>query len=148
MKTSELMDDQVVALLADRGSHVFDVALAIGAVRDRRLVQAVPLVIAWLRDTDISIVDAAAATLAALGAKEAVPELIDLLRLEAEDERRINCAVDPFGWYEPPPRESAAAALGMLGATEAVPQLTALLDDPISGVREQAAAALERLGSR
>lgn len=137
--------EQALSVLADRKARVVDVVRAVAAVRDNDLRQAVPLLVGWLRDTDIAIVDVASATLARFGAREAIPDLLDLLRPEAEDERRINCVVDPFGWYEPPPRESAAFALGELGALEAVPALRGLREDPVPGVREAACAALARL---
>ena len=114
-------------------------------VRDQGLVDAVPLLVSWLRDTDLTIVDVASATLARFGAREAVPDLLDLLREEAEADRHINCAVDPFGWYEPPPRESAAFALGELCAREAIPVLERLRGDHDGYVREAAEKALAKL---
>jgi HEAT repeat protein len=146
-----MTDTEVLAQLDRRDGRrppIPDVVQALVAVRDRRLAAAVPAVLIWLRDTDITIVDSACEALAALAAREAVPELLDLLRLEAEDERRIDCAVDPFGWYEPPPRESAALALGALGAREAIPALVRQLGDALAGPRAGAAEALGLLGAR
>lgn len=136
---------ELQTVLADRGAPISQVLRAMLVVRRRRLTWAASLVRAWLRDSDITQVDSACETLAALGDLDSVPDLLDLLRPEAEDERRINCVVDPFGWYEPPPRESAAAALAALGVREAIPALAALLDDRLAPVRDAAARALGSL---
>ncbi len=145
-----MTDAELLARLTRRDGwrpSVTEVVFALAEVRRRRLLAAVPATLAWLRDSDISIVDSACDTLVALGAREAVPELLDLLRPEAEGERRIDCVVDPFGWYEPPPREAAALALGALGAREAIPALLRQLGDEFAGPRAGAAEALGLLGA-
>lgn len=140
-------EEELLSRLARRDLAVPDVVEALVAVRTRRSFAALPAVLSWLRDADLTIVDAACGTIAALGSREAIPELLDLLRPEAEVERRIDCAVDPFGWYEPPPRESAALALGALGAREAIPLLLKQLADELAGPRAAAATALATLGA-
>jgi HEAT repeat protein len=141
----EWSETKVRAILAQRQAPIIEVQRAIGAVRDQRMRAAIPAVIEWLKDTDLTVVDSACEAIAAVRAREAIPDLLDLLRPEAEAERRIHCVVDPFGWYEPPPRESAAFALGEIGAQEAVPALLRLLADELPGPREAAATALGRL---
>ncbi|HOX44493.1 MAG TPA: HEAT repeat domain-containing protein [Myxococcota bacterium] len=146
-----MTDAELLAQLARRDGwspSVTEVVFALAEVRRRRLAAAAPAALSWLRDSDICIVDSVCDTLVALEAHEAIPELLDLLRPEAEDERRINCVVDPFGWYEPPPREAAALALGALGAREAIPALLRQLGDEFAGPRAGAAEALGRLGAR
>ena len=142
-----LVEEEALSRLARRDLSVSDVLEALAVVRARRLFAAVPGVVSCLRDSDIAVVDSACETLTALGATEAIPDLLDLLRPEAEVERRINCAVDPFGWYEPPPRECAATALGALGAQEAIPRLILQLGDEFAGPRAAAARALAALGA-
>jgi HEAT repeat protein len=145
---TERSETEVLKILATRPAKVTEVVGAIAAVRDQRLRAAIPAVLQWLVDSDIAIVDVACDAIVAVGAREAVPDLLDLLRPEAEGERRINCVVDPFGWYEPPPRESAALALGSLGAREAIPALVRLLGDELAGPREAAVVALGVLQAR
>lgn len=124
------------------------VAVGLAPPGDPRLREAIPILIAFLRDTDAAMVWTACQTLGFLGAREAVPDLIDLLRPEAARERHIDCRVDPFGWYQEFPEESAIEGLKLMGATEAIPSLIVCLDAERDGTRSAAVDALQILGAR
>jgi HEAT repeat protein len=101
---------------------------ALTQIDDPRL--AAPLIVA-LGNADPTARALAAGKLADLGAREAVPALLDVLRNDRDQHVR----------------EEAARALGMLGDRAAVdPLLMALRADRGAHVREEAATALGRLG--
>ena len=130
--------------LRSRPFLVVEIAPAIWAVRDQRVREAIPLLLGYLRETDRLVVWDACVALGFLGAREAIPDLLDLLRPEAAAERGIVGIPDPFGWYEESPQESAIEGLKLLRATEALPALRAIAEAPQvdAYVRESAQKAI------
>jgi len=133
-------------LLRARTATSYELKAAISIVAGARPPGAAALLRAYLRDTDLTVVEAACNALARLGAREATPDLLDLLRPAAENERHIDCGGDPFGWYEAPPRASALLALTALGVAEAEAGARALLGDRDEEVQRLARAYLATLG--
>ena len=133
--------------LRSRPVRVVDIIPAVRVVRDERVMEAVPLLIGYLRDTDQLVVWDACVALGLLGAREAIPDLLDLLRPEAAAERGIICIPDPFGWYEESPQEGAIQGLKLLKATEAVPVLVGLLNTAHEITRAAVVDALMTLGA-
>jgi HEAT repeat protein len=140
--------EEALAAIARKDSRLLGDAVVDAANLAPR-EQAIAALTSCLRGVDFSVAADAAWQLGRLKALEAVPQLVDLLRPEAETERGITGFPDPFGWYEPVPRTAAAEALGMIGAKEAIPALAQVLDppDPDPNTREAAIKALLALGS-
>jgi hypothetical protein len=130
---------------------------AIMAIRDRRirdrvplddpqLRAAIPVLMSFLRDTNTVTLEWACQTLGWLKAREALPDLLDLLRPEAAAERNIqSIPVFPFAMPYPEADEAAINALRIMGATEVVPQLLDALGSPNANARTAACDALEGL---
>jgi hypothetical protein len=134
--------------LRDESLPIHERAEAIFTLRDRGDRRAIPALRALLRGTDMTICGAASEALGVLGARAAIPDLMDLLRDEAPEERGIDCFQDPFGWVEDSPRECALRGLGQLRAVEAIPAIRALLRSGEPFVRREAVRALARIGAR
>lgn len=141
-----LSPERALELLRARTATSYELKAAICIVSSARPPAAVALLRGYLRDTDLTVVEATCNALACLGAKEATSDLLDLLRPAAEAERNIDCGGDPFGWYEAPPRASALAALTTLRVTEAERGARALLGDPDEEVRSVARQYFTTLG--
>ena len=92
-------------------------------VGGRPLEDAVPVLRAFLRDTEMDIVFWACQILGWLEAREALPDLLDLLRREAPAERRIEIPFVFEDWGLSYPDESAMYALQLMGATDTIPIL-------------------------
>jgi HEAT repeat protein len=101
-------------------------AWALGALKDS---EAVPALIAALKDTDAGVREQVAWALGAIGDRRAVDGLVSALTDTAAGVRR-----------------QAAWALGALGDRRAVSGLTQALKDVDAGVRKQAAWALGAIG--
>jgi HEAT repeat protein len=138
---------QLVRLRGTPEATPIDICRAIHVVRDAGLHDAAPALRAFLRDTDATVVWSACQALGTLRARDAIADLIDLLRPEAAAERRIDCAVDPFGAYVEYPAESAIEGLSLMGAVEAIPDLVKCLQAERDGTRLAAVKALARLGA-
>lgn len=110
--------------------------LAFGALDGQRqqirigratLGDAVPILRDFLRDADIEVVEWACRVLGLVGARECLPDLLDLLRPEAREERTLT-AVFPFGDRRSSyPDESAMHALRLMRAIETVPDIVRCL---------------------
>jgi len=135
-----------MACLRARSSTSYELKKAIQVVGETSPRGAVPLLRGYLRNTDLTVVEAACSSLARLGAREAIADLLDLLRPEAENERNIDCSGDPFGWHEAPPRASALLALTVMRVVEAEPAVSRLLSDVDSEVQRLARTYFEVLG--
>jgi HEAT repeat protein len=158
--TSGSSDDPIASLLRLREDEGADQDAIVGAIKairnwrlddhlpleDPRFREAIPILREFLRDADEVTVGWACETLGWLGAREALPDLLDLLRPEAEQERRIVYRGHYF-WHEARPDESAAYGLKLMGATEAIPQLLACLRSEHENGRTAALDALEGLGA-
>jgi HEAT repeat protein len=138
-----------------RGGQTVDAIMTIRDwhVRDRvplddpRFRGAVPVLRTLLRDADLQTVEWACQTLGWLKAREALPDLFDLLRPQATEERHIDCFFDPFGWHEPFPDESALYALELMGDAETIPQVLGCARSGRENVRTAALDALDGLGA-
>ncbi|MCZ6676829.1 MAG: HEAT repeat domain-containing protein [Candidatus Poribacteria bacterium] len=129
---------------------------------------AVTALIAVLKDAeeDLWVRQNTAYALGAIGEPDAVPELIEILKCKAEDDRArqyyaLMFRVSSLGAVQFNPmtgqwtesieeekvglREYAALALGMIGES-AVPALIAAINDADEWVRQNAVAALGRIG--
>jgi HEAT repeat protein len=137
----------LVRLRATSGAPSVDICRAIHVVRDARISDAAPVLRAFLRDTDATVVWSACRALGSLRARDAIADLFDLLRPEAADERRIDCVVDPFGAYVEYPAESAIEGLALMDAAEAIPKLVECLRAERDGTRLAAVRALTALGA-
>jgi HEAT repeat protein len=93
----------------------------------RRLDEAIPVLRDFLHDAHMQVLEWACQTLGWLDAREAMPDLLDLLRPEAAAERRIAVPFVFEDWGLSYPDESAMYALQLMKATEAIPSLAALL---------------------
>ena len=133
-------------LLRARTATSYELKAAISIIGSAGPPEAVELLRGYLRNTDLTVVEAACNALVRLGAREATTDLLDLLRPAAEEERKIDCGGDPFGWYEAPPRASALSALTALRVTEAERGARALLGDPDEEVRRVARQYFTTLG--
>ena len=117
-------------LLVDREPEVrWSAAAALGQLRD---ASAVPSLCEALRQVS-ALQPVAARALGLIGAPEAGPALLTLLRTMRE---RPGAAT----W------EEAALALGAIGCRDAVPDLCAALSDPVFQFRGAAAQALGQIG--
>ncbi len=121
---------------------------------------AIPLWRALLRDPEPRVRSTAAGALGWFGAREAIPELLELLKdpdarlgaMRALGELGLREAIPrivPFledrdGWV----RWGAARTLSKLGAKEGTPALLKLLEDEDSGLRGNAASLLAERGER
>jgi HEAT repeat protein len=112
---------------------------------ERRLGEAVPVLRDFLRDADMEVVARAGQTLAWLDAREAVPDLIDLLRPEAVAERRIAIPLVFENWGLSYPDEGAMYALQLLKATDAIPNVAACLASESERTRQSARETLQAL---
>jgi hypothetical protein len=112
-----------------------------------------------LQDSSERVGETALATLAGLGAREAVPDIVRALKKPDVLTRRT--ALRALGWLESKAslpeilgglrdadasvREASVAALGDLRARESASRIVELLDDPDRGVRGRAALVLGML---
>jgi HEAT repeat protein len=94
-------------------------------VGGRPLGDAVPVLREFLRDAEMDVVFWACQILGWLEAREALPDLLDLLRPEAPAERRIAIPFVFEDWGLSYPDESAMYALELMKAVETVPILVA-----------------------
>jgi hypothetical protein len=141
-----LSPERAMELLRARTATSYELKAAISIVSSAGPSEAADLLRGYLRNTDLTVVEATCNALARLGVREATSDLLDLLRPAAEEGRKIDCGGDPFGWYEAPPRASALSALTALRVTQAEPGARALLGDPNEEVRRLARQYLATLG--
>jgi len=111
----------------------------------RSLGQAVPVLRDFLRDADMEVVAWAGQTLAWLDAREAMPDLLDLLRPEAVAERRIAIPIVFEDWGLSYPDEGAMYALQLLKATDAIPNVAACLASENERTRQAAVNTLQAM---
>ncbi len=90
---------------------------------------------------------AASYLLGDMKALEAIPDLVELLKSDAESTRKIDFWADPFGQYEESVQEIGCNALVRMKAIEAILEIEKRLQDPDQDVREFAAKAVQRLRS-
>ncbi|MFA4985511.1 MAG: HEAT repeat domain-containing protein [Candidatus Brocadiia bacterium] len=128
-KTRGSMKRAIGNLSAD-GCYRRDQADLLGKTGDPK---AVPILMEFLQDPAAEAQEASARALGDLGAREAVPALLELLKRE-----HIGVHV----------LENAARALRAIGSKEAVRTLIGWLDDPDDGVRDRAALALAEIGDK
>ena len=94
---------------------------------DRRLGEVVPVLRDFLHDAEMEVVEWACQLLGWLEAREAIPDLLDLLRPEAAVERRISVPLVFEDWGLSYPDESAMYALRLMNATDVIPSLATCL---------------------
>jgi len=143
-----LSPEHAMERLRARTATSYEFKAAISVVGRDGPSGAVPLLLAYLRNTDLTVVESACNALARLEAREAIPDLLDLLRPDAEKERHIDGSGDPSGWYETRPRASALAALTTLRVLEAEGGARALRGDLDPEVRRVAREYVTALGLR
>jgi len=144
------MDDDVEALVRlreDPAAGMQETIDAIHRLRDRcieagALPEAVPVLRSFLRDADMDVVAWAAQTLGHMGAREAVPDLLDLLRPEAPQERRIAIPLVFEDWGLDYPDEAGMYALRLMKATDTIPDIAACLASKSARTRQTAGHTL------
>lgn len=122
MAAGDLLDRLKSGTPAERAAA----AAELGRLKDHFAARALQEA---LGDHDLVVRDNAAYALAEMGAREAIPAILGLMK-------------DPSYTV----RKSAAKALGMLGAHEALPVLVEALHDPAYLVRKSAVRSLGQLG--
>src|SRR4030095_7230913 len=143
-------DDDLAALVRlrqDPTAGVQETIDVLHRLRDRCFkggvpAEAVPVLRAFLRDADMQVVEWAAQTLGHMGAREAVPDLLALLRPEAAAERNITIPFVFEDWGLDYPDESGMYALRLMKVTDAVPDIAACLTSKSARPRHTAAHTL------
>jgi len=107
----------------------------------------IPAVVSLLRDSQLSVCEAAADVLILFGNEECVDPLINILTNTHATALARNAAGEEVDHSKYSVRERAAEALGHIGDYKAVRPLIEVLDDESPGVRQKAAEALGVLGA-
>lgn len=117
-----------------------DIEAAIWYTRHHKLREAIASLPAYLRDAPYAFAYAACVTLGALGAWEALPDLLDLLRTAAARERGLFGTA--FFYFEEEPQQSALEAFTWLAVADPAGTTLPLLRHPDEAIRTAAARAV------
>jgi HEAT repeat protein len=111
------------------------------------LGDAVPVLREFLRDADMEVAEWACQVLGHMGARECLPDLLDLLRPEARKERGLTGTFPFDDWGLSYPDESAMYALRFMEATEAVPDIVRCLASDNKRTRHTAGTTLQDMNA-
>lgn len=123
------------------------VALSSGSLPSTLRDQIILSLRSLLASVTNQVLSPASYLLGDMKAFEAVPELLELLKPDAEKVLKIDFWADPFGDHEQSVQEIGCNALVRMNAVDAIPEIEKLLSNPDEGIRECATQALRVLRS-